>query len=43
MYREHYPHGYRMDFVSREDVKNHVGLAQAYTNNQQWRQNAKEN
>lgn len=29
-FREHFPDGYRMDFVSAADVKTHAGLAAAY-------------
>lgn len=29
-YRKHYPDGYRMDFVTYEDVKSHVALQHAF-------------
>lgn len=29
-FQKHYPDGYRMDFVSREDVESHTGLTEAY-------------
>lgn len=28
-FRQHYPHGYRMDFVSHEDIPSHKGLQAA--------------
>lgn len=34
MFREHYPNGYRMDFVPIEDVKSHPGIKAAYQKNQ---------
>lgn len=34
-YRKHYPDGYRMDFVSYEDVPNHKGLNAAFKLNEQ--------
>jgi hypothetical protein len=34
-FREHYPDGYRMDFVRGEDVKTHEGLDAAYQRNQE--------
>ena len=33
-FREHYPDGYKMDFVPACDVKEHFGLMQAYELNQ---------
>jgi hypothetical protein len=33
-FREHYPDGYRMDFVSSSDVMAHPGLDAAYLKNQ---------
>lgn len=33
-FREHYPDGYRMDFVSLGDVHSHAGLNAAYALNQ---------
>ena len=33
-FREHYPDGYKMDFVPACDVKEHYGLLQAYELNQ---------
>jgi hypothetical protein len=33
-FREHYPDGYRMDFVSSGDVLSHPGLEAAYQKNQ---------
>ena len=32
---EHYPEGYRMDFVSRKDVSTHIGLTKAYKLNRE--------
>lgn len=29
-FKEHYPDGYRMDFISYEDVNNHEGLQAAF-------------
>lgn len=34
-FREHYPTGYRMDFVPASQVKNHAGLMAAYKRNQE--------
>lgn len=34
-FREHYPEGYRMDFVSADDVMSHPGLEAAYQRNQE--------
>lgn len=34
-FREHYPDGYRMDFVPASEVKAHIGLDAAYQRNQQ--------
>jgi len=34
-FQEHYPDGYRMDFVSYKDFKNHEGLKKACDLNQQ--------
>lgn len=34
-FKEHYPNGYRMDFVSARDVANHKELDAAYQKNQQ--------
>ena len=36
-FREHYPDGYRMDFVPGPDVRSHAGLAEAYRLNQERR------
>lgn len=36
-FREHYPDGYRMDFVPGRDVRSHAGLAEAYRLNQERR------
>lgn len=33
-FREHYPEGYRMDFVPASDVRTHSGLEAAYQKNQ---------
>lgn len=33
-FREHYPDGYRMDFVGAADVKTHTELNEAYRRNQ---------
>lgn len=33
-FREHYPDGYRMEFVRGVDVKKHAGLTAAYQRNQ---------
>jgi hypothetical protein len=33
-FRKHYPNGYRMEFVSQGDVKEHKGLMAAYALNQ---------
>ncbi len=37
-FREHYPDGYRMEFVGAADVKAHEGLMRAYALNQQRRE-----
>ena len=34
-FREHYPDGYRMEFVRGEEVRNHPGLTAAYQRNQE--------
>lgn len=34
-FRKHYPDGYRMDFVSADDVMTHTGLSAAYQKNQE--------
>ena len=34
-FKEHYPEGYRMDFVGVEHTKNHPGLEAAYQKNQE--------
>lgn len=34
-FREHYPDGYRMDFVGAEEVTGHIGLTEAYRKNQE--------
>jgi len=34
-FQKHYPDGYRMDFVSSDDVRSHPGLEAAYQKNQQ--------
>ena len=34
-FKRHYPDGYRMDFVSINDVKGHAGLDKAYKLNQE--------
>jgi len=34
-FRQHYPDGYRMDFVPARDVKTHPGLEEAYRRNQE--------
>ena len=39
-FREHYPDGYRMEFVPMSDVKGHAGLADAYRLNQEQRKAA---
>lgn len=36
-FKKHFPNGYRMEFISLKDVKNHPGLAQAYKLNQEKR------
>ena len=41
-FREHYPDGYRMDFVSAKDVLTHPGLEAAYQRNQELRRAAEE-
>jgi len=33
-FKKHYPNGYRMEFIPFEEVKNHVGLDEAYKKNQ---------
>ena len=33
-FREHYPDGYRMEFVPAKDVRGHSGLMAAYRKNQ---------
>jgi hypothetical protein len=33
-FREHYPDGYRMEFISENDVLSHAGLSKAYERNQ---------
>lgn len=33
-FQKHYPDGYRMDFVSAEDVADHPGVTQAYKRHQ---------
>jgi len=33
-FRAHYPEGYRMEFVSRSEVRGHAGLTEAYRLNQ---------
>jgi len=33
-FKEHYPNGYRMEFISLVDVKSHLGLKSAYEKNQ---------
>lgn len=33
-FRQHYPDGYRMDFISASDVRGHAGLDAAYKLNQ---------
>ena len=33
-FREHYPEGYRMDFVGFNEVEHHAGLTEAYRLNQ---------
>lgn len=33
-FREHYPDGYRMDFITLNEVRDHEGLARAYAKNQ---------
>ena len=33
-FREHYPNGYRMDFVPSGEVRTHPGLEAAYQRNQ---------
>jgi hypothetical protein len=34
-FEPHYPDGYRMEFVSMDDVKGHAGLMEAYRKNQE--------
>ena len=36
-FRQHYPDGYRMDFVPARDVLSHPGLSAAYRKNQEQR------
>ncbi len=31
-FKKHYPDGYRMDFIGREEAKTHPGLCKAYEN-----------
>lgn len=33
-FQEHYPDGYRMEFIGTDDVRTHAGLAAAYKKNQ---------
>jgi hypothetical protein len=33
-FKKHYPNGYRMDFISLNDVKNHVALQKAFKLNE---------
>lgn len=40
-FRQHYPDGYRMDFVPFEDVMTHPGLDAAYQKNQVLAESAK--
>lgn len=40
-FRKHYPDGYRMDFVPREEVLAHPGLEAAYQKNQALAKEAK--
>jgi hypothetical protein len=35
VFKKHYPHGYRMDFVSKDNVPNHKKLRVAYELNQE--------
>lgn len=37
VFRKHYPGGYKMDFVSRDDVSMHKGLNEAFKKNQELR------
>lgn len=41
-FRQHYPDGYRMDFVSMRDVRSHAGIEAAYQKNQEKAKAAKE-
>lgn len=41
-FREHYPDGYRMDFVPSEEVLTHPGLESAYQKNQELAAKVKE-
>lgn len=41
-FKRHYPGGYRMEFVSQGDVKNHAGLMEAYRLNQELAAKAKD-
>jgi hypothetical protein len=34
-YQKHYPNGYRMEFVSSDEVKEHAGLNEAFRLNQE--------
>lgn len=34
-FREHYPHGYRMEFVRSENIKAHAGLQEAFRLNKE--------
>jgi hypothetical protein len=38
-FKEHYPDGYRMDFVSYSDVQNHKGLEKAFELNKKLAEN----
>lgn len=37
-FRKHYPDGYRMEFVSEREVREHSGLMEAYRRNQELRE-----
>ena len=41
-FQEHYPDGYRMEFVKAADVKSHAGLMEAYRLNQGKRQESEQ-
>jgi hypothetical protein len=41
-FKEHYPDGYRMEFISSKDVLTHPGLELAYQRNQQKAKEAQE-